>query len=405
MNAKENESKIRDLQIFLIQRFILAAAFIFVCQQLISIFYSHVFLYVVNDILGAGQMEYGGNALLAAGELLLVAFSSVIGRYLPDVLSDSITQFMSNTLHIRLRAPAFVAEYGDSIIMMYYITLIMLTIIQLIITLIPYVLAAWWYIVNVSKKMQVIREDDKKQRAEFDKQRNLLFSDIVHDVKTPITTVVGYSQALLDGMADDPIKQREYLEAIHGKSLRISDLISTLFEYVKLDSAGFELHPEMYDLAELVRECVIIHFMDFEEKGLVIDFDIPEERSMAYVDRMQMSRVVTNLLTNTIRYLSPGDHVLLSMKEVIDSGRDMYLISCADDGIAIEDGLINTIFNPFSRGDKARSTKGGSGLGLSIAHKVAAMHGGELRLNQPCGGGYTKAFEIYVPIPIEEEDI
>ena len=99
-----------------------------------------------------------------------------------------------------------------------------------------------------------------------------------------------------------------------------------------------------------------------------------------------MGRAVTNLLTNAIRYGRQGGKVLIQLEEGV--------LTVADDGMEIEPEFAEHIFEPFSRADKARSTKGGSGLGLSISAKVVQMHGGSLELHTDYGKGYTKAFMI-----------
>lgn len=402
MNKTINDKKITDLFIFLIKCFVAAVVFIYIMDKLNNLFYQKVLVWILNDILDVQSITYNGNTFLGLMRLLSLALWNMFSSVFPSFIVRYVNRAHLLGMDTRLIAPAFLSGYGETMVRLYYATIIVIILIQFVIGLMPYIIACAGYIMAITKKVEQIREDDYNTKVAYDKQRNLMFSDIVHDIKTPITTINGYTRALLDGMVTDPEKQREYLAAINGKSIRISELISTLFEYVKLDSAGFTLHQQVCDLAELVRECVILHFMDFEEKGLIMDFDIPEEENLAYVDKMQMSRVVTNLLTNTIRYLSPGDHVVVSMKKTILAGNDMYLISVADDGIEIVEDLVNNIFDPFTRADKARETKGGSGLGLSIAHKVATMHGGDLILNQPCGNNLTKAFEIYVPTSLPD---
>ena len=104
------------------------------------------------------------------------------------------------------------------------------------------------------------------------------------------------------------------------------------------------------------------------------------------LDPVQMTRAITNLLNNAIRYGKDGGRVLVRLED--------YVITVADDGMEIDREFAEHIFEPFSRADKARSTAGGSGLGLSIAYKIVQMHGGELRLRLDYGQGYTKAFQI-----------
>lgn len=139
-------------------------------------------------------------------------------------------------------------------------------------------------------------------------------------------------------------------------------------------------------MGEVLRECIAALYTDFEERGIALRVEIPETPVPYSADKLQMMRTVTNLLTNAVRYGKEGGKTLVKLEE--------YAITVADDGEQIDDELAGHIFEPFSRGDKARSTKGGSGLGLSIASKIVQMHGGELKLNRDYGHEYTKAFQI-----------
>ena len=227
--------------------------------------------------------------------------------------------------------------------------------------------------------------EEKEQQLAYDRQRNLLLSDIAHDIKTPLTTLCSYSKALSDEAVQGK-KRQEYLDAIYHKSMRMSELITLLFEYVKMDSSGFELHKEEGDLGETLRECAAMLYTDYEDKKMELKIEIPEEPIPYCMDKVQMSRAITNLLTNAVRYGREGGKALVRLEE--------YTITVADDGMEIEQEFAKHIFEPFSRADRARSTKGGSGLGLSIASKIVQMHGGELKLDCDYGHGYTKAFQI-----------
>ncbi len=405
MSGNSNgEHAIQSLTVFLIRKFVSAMMFIYVSSQLINWWYTRVFLRIMRDVLRVGNITYTGESLSAGIEMLLSAIWGMISRWFPDSLQQLGDTFLRNAFGTNIHVPTFVSRYGNTMIRIYYTTIIVMIILQIILTLLPYVLMCWWYSKSIMTKMNHLRELDKKRAKEEERKRNLLFSDIVHDVKTPITTIVGYSRAMNDGVIRDEAKKQEYLNSIYMKSLRISELITMLFEFIKLDSAGFTLHQEKLDLAELLRENVIAVYTDFEDKGLELDFDITDDVCIAYADRVQMSRVITNLLTNAIRYSKSGDKAFISMK-VMEDEQPYYLISVADSGLEISREFAKTIFEPFSRSDEARqTTSGGSGLGLSIAHKVAEMHGGELRVNLDYGNGYTKAFELVVPVYQEKEN-
>ena len=257
----------------------------------------------------------------------------------------------------------------------------------------PYVISAFYYVKIVTREMAAITREQEAERQEYDRRRNLMLSDIAHDLRTPITTISGYAQALKDNVVQDEKKRQEYLQAIENKSKRMSDLINLLFEYVKLDSDGFSLDREEVDLAELLRENAALIYQDMEDAGMNFEVDIPEEMYMINADKMQMSRVITNLMVNAIRHNKPGTKILLSMTERMG----IVTVRVADTGNPIPSDIRETLFDPFSKGDKSRSDGKGSGLGLSIAKKVIDTHGYNLSLEDG-PSGYTKSFTIKLHI-------
>lgn len=257
----------------------------------------------------------------------------------------------------------------------------------IVLMLIPFAVGAVWYAWVTAKEVQKIEKKRDALREEFDKKRNLMLSDIAHDLRTPITTVAGYARALSDGMVGDEKKQQEYLDAIQTKSARMNELIQLLFEYVKLESDGFSLDRRKMDLSELLRKNAALMYSDVEEAGMELVVEIPETPCIIEADEIQMSRVITNLLTNAIRHNEPGTRILLSQKK---DGYGIF-VAVADTGGEIPPETAEHLFEPFAMGDRSRSSKGGSGLGLSIAHKIVEMHGWELTFTSVFPG-YTKAF-------------
>ena len=195
-----------------------------------------------------------------------------------------------------------------------------------------------------------------------------------------------------DGMVEEPEKQKQYLESIREKSLEMSELITLLFNYVKLDSEGFDLKKERINITELVLQLVAGAYTDMEEAGMILDIDIPEEADYAEIDKMQFSRAFTNLLTNAIKHNEAGTSIKISMKKKLS----YLVIKVMDSGERIDLELAQQLFDPFVMGDESRNSRGGSGLGLSVSKKVIEMHGGNLTLEQPTEEGYTKAFRIKI---------
>ncbi len=255
----------------------------------------------------------------------------------------------------------------------------------------PYILGALCFVKITIKEFRAIQEEREQQQRDFDKKRNLMLSDIAHDLRTPMTTVNGYAKALADGMVTDETKKQEYLNAIQNKSVRMNELINLLFEYAKLDSEGFRLDKTKLDLCELLRENAALAYSDIEEAGMDFEVQIPEEPYYINADSIQLSRVVTNLLNNAVRHNPKGTTITLSMKEEAAGVR----VVVADDGNAIPDDISGHIFEPFAKGDSSRRS-GGSGLGLSIAKKVINMHGWDLKFVSKPDDRNTKAFVIWI---------
>ena len=137
--------------------------------------------------------------------------------------------------------------------------------------LLPYAVAAVAFSHMVGQHIRQLEEQERRQQEEYNRRRNLLLSDVAHDLKTPMTTVAGYAKALLE---EEGAPRREYLEAIYGKSMQMGGLLNLLFEYVKLDSEGYQLDKTEEDLWELLRECIAALYLDFEEKECdQINFD------------------------------------------------------------------------------------------------------------------------------------
>ena len=373
----------RPLGWFLISRFLITMLFIFICGQLIGFLYSYFIIPTILLILAQQRITITtvGNPVVSILQMLLYMILS----FLPDGVSYSAQRFIEqrtgDSLRIVVSSPLFVGT-GGTILRILIITVFLALI---FVSILPYLIGAFYYYRVVTNKVNELIEEERERQLAYEKERNLLLSDIAHDIKTPITTLCSYSKALSDGLVQEE-RQQEYLDAIYGKSMRMNELITLLFEYVKMDSAGFELHREECDLGEILRECTAALYPDFEERRITLRIEIPEKPVLCSVDRIQMARAITNLLTNAVRYGREGGSALIKLEE--------YTVTIADDGAEIDEELAGHIFDPFSRGDKARTSTGGSGLGLSIAFKIVQMHDGELRLNRNYGQGYTKAFNI-----------
>ena len=266
-------------------------------------------------------------------------------------------------------------------------------VLTLVMFAIPIVLTAVWFSRIVAEEVEKNERQEEELRKKYERARNLMLSDIAHDLRTPITTIGGYAKALNDGLVTSDEKRKEYLEAIENKSERMSDLITLLFDYVRLDSENYQLRLEKTDVAELLRENAAFLYADVEEKGMEFEIDIPEEPVFFEVDKLQFSRVITNLINNALKHNAAGTTIRLQLKESEEIG--MYEIIVSDNGAMIAPSIAEHIFEPFVVADASRESKGGSGLGLSIAKKIVEMHGWTIKLNQDFER-QEKSFEINI---------
>lgn len=268
----------------------------------------------------------------------------------------------------------------------------------IVISLLPLAEGAVFFSGQVTRKLKVYEKEREAERDEEQKKRYLMISDIAHDLKTPMTTVTGYAKALSDGMVKDEDK-KEYLSAIEDKTLRMNDIIQMLFDYVRLDSDGFNLVKDKTDLCELVRECVASAYMDIEEAGDEVEINIPDEAITIEADKVQIKRVINNLLSNAVKHNPEGTTISITVREEPDEVR----VFIADSGAAVPGALAKRLFEPFVMGDESRSSGGGSGLGLSVASKIMQLHGYKLKLVQRpemqrygLGEKYNKVFLMII---------
>lgn len=320
----------------------------------------------------------------------------VIHRFLIILLYVVISEYIVKSLLDEFMIPVM-QQWGfenidlDASLSFSEVFLFLIIFVMIVLFVTPLIIASFWFSRIIVNEVDRMEENKEALRKDYEEKRNLMLSDIAHDLRTPITTIAGYSKALNDGMVTDEEKKREYLQAIKDKSERMSALINLLFEYAKLDSTGFELKWEIYNLPELLRKNAALLYSDVEDEGMELEISIPEEVCLVKLDSLQFSRVITNLISNAIRHNRSGTTIFLEMTKK----EEEIFIVVSDNGTEIPKEVAEHIFEPFIVGDASRKTKGGSGLGLSIVKKIVDKHGWkiEFRQNEP---EYKKAFIIKI---------
>ncbi len=219
-------------------------------------------------------------------------------------------------------------------------------------------------------------EKVKKERENLEKERQQLFSSIAHDLRTPITTIKGYTRALLDNLIDSHEKQDEYINTIFRKADNMSELIDLLMVYTKMSNEEYKLNLEKVDFKEFILEIAAEYFNEFEKGDMYLDIITDENDITCVIDKIEMRRVVVNLLINVIKHNKEGTSVKIAIKQ--ENNKTIFEVH--DNGGPIKHEIIDKIFDPFVSGDESRTSKNGNGLGLSICKKIVDKHGGSIKL-------------------------
>lgn len=208
-----------------------------------------------------------------------------------------------------------------------------------------------------------------------DQSRRKLMSDISHDIRTPLTSIIGYVDALKDGVAANEQERSEYIEIISEKSKRLKHLIDEIFNMAKLDSDDVAMDFQVHDIAEIIREAVIEFLPELNKKKIRLKVNIPEQRCLIYCDRLSIDRILNNIIKNAVQY--GGKEGAIGI-ELMSLGKN-YQINVWDRGPGIEEEHIPFIFERLYIKDKARKKNiGSSGLGLAIVKKLLEKHGGRI---------------------------
>lgn len=307
--------------------------------------------------------------------VIIRSFASSASIFLSLTSNYFFTRFFGQEFIDRM--VAINEEFNDTTTLVYVLKVILFLVILLVLWAVPYIFGAFLYSKIVRKRVDELEEKRKAEELEYARRRNLLLSDVAHDIKTPVTTVAGFSRALADGTVPEDLRQ-DYLNSVYEKSMKVSDLVTLLFEYVKLDSEGYSLKKEPTDFCEMVRSCIAMQYADFEDKDMEIELNIPDRQIMVNADKVQFERAINNILINTIRHNPEKTKVFID----VDTEGGMAVLSISDMGVRIEKETALHLFDPFVQGDKSRTSRSGSGLGLSISKKIADMHNGRVVLIQ-----------------------
>ncbi|WP_345243507.1 two-component system histidine kinase PnpS [Pontibacillus salipaludis] len=232
---------------------------------------------------------------------------------------------------------------------------------------------------------------DITELKNLEQMRKDFVANVSHELKTPITSIRGFSETLLDGAMSDEGLREQFITIILNESERLQSLIHDLLELSKLEKEEFTLNIEHISVPSLVKDIIPIVEQQANQKGIELEQTIDTE---GYIDgdSARLKQVVINLVTNAINYTPNGGTIKLDLKDQ----KDFFMISVTDSGIGIPKEDVPRIFERFYRVDKARSrNSGGTGLGLAIVKHIVEAHDGNIEVESE----YQKGTAFHITLP------
>ena len=253
------------------------------------------------------------------------------------------------------------------------------------------------------EEMRKRLKESTEEKILMDKENKELISNISHDLKTPITAVKGYVEGIMDGVADTPEKMDRYVRTIYNKTNEMDHLINELTFYSKIDTNRIPYTFSKLNVEDYFSDCAEELGLEMETKGIELVYANYVEKDVQVIaDGEQIRRVIHNIVSNAIKYMEkPRGIIQLRVKDV----GDFIQVEIEDNGKGIAAKDLPYIFDRFYRTDVSRnSSKGGSGIGLSIVKKIMEDHGGKVWATSRLGIGTIMYFVLrkYQEVPINE---
>ena len=227
------------------------------------------------------------------------------------------------------------------------------------------------------EEMRKRLKESTEEKILMDKENKELISNISHDLKTPITAVKGYVEGIMDGVADTPEKMDRYVRTIYNKTNEMDHLINELTFYSKIDTNRIPYTFSKLNVEDYFSDCAEELGLEMETRGIELVYANYVEKDVQVIaDGEQIRRVIHNIVSNAIKYMEkPRGIIQLRVKDV----GDFIQVEIEDNGKGIAAKDLPYIFDRFYRTDVSRnSSKGGSGIGLSIVKKIMEDHGGKV---------------------------
>ncbi len=255
------------------------------------------------------------------------------------------------------------------------------------------------------EEMRIRLKESAEEKEQYAEENRELLSNISHDLKTPITSIKGYVEGILDGVASSPEKMDKYIRTIQNKANEMDRLVDELSFYTKIDTNKIPYTFSKINVAEYFNDCVEELEVELEAENIQLGyFNYVDENVMIIADAEQLRRVINNIVSNSVKYIDKEKGIINI--RITDAG-DFVEIIIEDNGMGISAKDLPYIFDRFYRTDVSRgSAKGGSGIGLSIVHKIIEDHGGRIWATSKEGIGTEMhiALRKYQEVILDEEN-
>jgi signal transduction histidine kinase len=242
------------------------------------------------------------------------------------------------------------------------------------------------------EEMRIRLKDSTELQIKYEENRKELLSNISHDLKTPITSIIGYVEGIRDGVANTPEKTAKYLSTISLKARDLDALIDELFLFSKLDLKREPFFFEKVDLVPFIKDISEEVQFDLQPHGIQLDAAIIAPSLIVTADREKIKRVMMNVIQNSVKFLDKDEKkIVINLQE----NKEDVMVSITDNGQGIDPEALPFVFDRFYRSELSRNTAtGGSGLGLSIAKQIIHAHGGTIEADSNLGEGTSVYFTL-----------
>lgn len=245
------------------------------------------------------------------------------------------------------------------------------------------------------EEMRIKLKSSEQLKLLYENNRKELIANISHDLKTPITTIKGYVEGIRDGIPNSPEKMDKYLQIIYNNAVELDGLIDDLFLFSKLDLKKLPFNFEAINISDYLEDSFEELQFDLEKKGIALTYSSDyNEKHLVHADRERLKRVILNIIRNSVNCTdkkNPTINIILS------ENKEEAVIEIHDNGCGISSKSLPYIFDRFYRVDSARTaSKGGSGLGLSIAKYIILEHGGRIWAESKKGRGTSIFFTLNI---------